>query len=323
MVQMGKCLTKALTTFGKCMDQLSEEALNVPIYYLVFKKPTSLMRNYLSEVRKRLSVPELEPGLEPNPGAWGLYTPGYYLFALHFRMIPLGFEPLSVMLNEGDQLDYKLNDLEEFWSMAERLAAQARDIAACRKEKLLIYFATDDAKNLRRPASERLGAFGRVVFGLPEEDVGHMSPQWSPDAEQEVDARKAEVLEKRRRAGVEDGGCDGAPDAEACRRALGEDKTLRVNVVHTDRSEAATQRHNDMSLVEWWILANAQWLATSRYSSYPATAMAWGLGPGGHMERAEIHGRPVFRTDWTRDDCAPARAADPAQAAACPNQELP
>ena len=27
----------------------------------------------------------------------------------------------------------------------------------------------------------------------------------------------------------------------------------------------------------------------------------------------------VFRIDWTRDDCAPARSADPAQAAQCPN----
>jgi hypothetical protein len=38
------------------------------------------------------------------------------------------------------------------------------------------------------------------------------------------------------------------------------------------------------------------------------------------MERAELHGRPAFRIDWRRDDCAAAGAADPAQAEKCPNR---
>jgi hypothetical protein len=94
-----------------------------------------------------------------------------------------------------------------------------------------------------------------------------------------------------------------------------------VSVVRPERSAAATRRHFDMSLVEWWVLANAQWLATTRHSSFSETAAYWGLGPGGRMERLELHGRPVFRVDWgAADGCRFVGAADPAQAAACPNR---
>jgi hypothetical protein len=323
IIESGRCLTAALPTYGKCAEQIHDNTLNMPVYYAVFNKPTKLMVKHLNEVRDRLSLPHLEPGLEPNAGAWGLYTPGYYLFALHFRMIPLGFEPLSVMLNEGDQLRRKLEDLKEFWKTAKRLAKQAKDLAACRNETLLIYFASDDAENLRPVATKKLSKYGRVVFGLEEEDVGHMSPQWTSKSEREVDDKKAEVLEKKRVA-AEAARCEEAGgDAEACKAAAAAKAAGGVqhetSVVNPRRSQQAVERHNDMSLVEWWILANAQWLVTTRYSSYPATAGAWGLGIGGRMERMEVHGRPVFRIDWTRDDCAPARSADPAQAAQCPN----
>ena len=63
-----------------------------------------------------------------------------------------------------------------------------------------------------------------------------------------------------------------------------------------------------------------QWLVTTRYSSYPATAAAWGLGPGGRMERYELHGQPVRRLDFERPGCPAVGAADPAQAASCPNR---
>ena len=35
-------------------------------------------------------------------GQYGLHTPGYYILALHFRRIPLGFEPLSASLNDEE-----------------------------------------------------------------------------------------------------------------------------------------------------------------------------------------------------------------------------
>ncbi len=50
----------------------------------------------LSVIRKRLNLPALAPGSEPAPGAYGLGTPGYYLIGLHFRAMPLGFEPYSI-----------------------------------------------------------------------------------------------------------------------------------------------------------------------------------------------------------------------------------
>ena len=112
--------------------------------------------------------------MDPNPGACGLYIPGYYLVALHFRMIPLGFEPLSVMLNEGDSR----------WGTSRRSGtrrgnSQAKDIAACCNEALLIYFASDYPQNLRPQAMEKLDGIGRVVFGNNADEVGHMSQQWT------------------------------------------------------------------------------------------------------------------------------------------------
>jgi hypothetical protein len=280
------------------------------------------MIDLLKKVRNHLSLPELEPGLEPNPGAWGLYTPGYYIFALHFRMIPLGFEPLSVMLNDADQLKHKLKDLKEFWKTAKLLASKAQQIAECRNETLLIYFATDDAENLRPQATKKLSKYGRVVFGLDADEVGHMNPQWSGSSEKEVDEKKAAVLEKKKAAMAAKESTCSAQDAQAgkCAAPPPADLEHKVNVVSPARGDHATRKHRDMALVEWWILANAQWLATTRYSSYSATAAAWGLGPGGRMERMELHGRPVFRIDWSRDDCRAAGAADPAQAAKCPNR---
>jgi hypothetical protein len=47
-------------------------------------------------IRRRLHLPALAPGSESSPGAHGLGTPGYYLIGLHFRAMPLGFEPYSI-----------------------------------------------------------------------------------------------------------------------------------------------------------------------------------------------------------------------------------
>ena len=45
---------------------------------------------------------------------------------------------------------------------------------------MLIYFASDDIR-LRRIAQIKLREFGRVVWGLKDDEVGHMIPSWGPD----------------------------------------------------------------------------------------------------------------------------------------------
>ena len=274
LTKLGECVTEALPTFGKCLNRLSFPSDSSPVYYSVFRRPTPLMVRHLRAVRERLALPPLAPGLEPNPGQWGLYTPGYYLFALHFRMIPLGFEPLSVMLNEKEQLDYKLNDLKEFWATARRLAKQARALADCRNETLLIYFATDDVENLRARATKRLGRFGRVVFGLSEDEVGHSSPQWTSMSMRQVDERQAVVLEEKAAAEkARKCTAEAAMTGKCERPARPAGRESKVSVVRTARDAEATEKHRDMALLEWWILANAQ--VSARNAPQGLTTAAW------------------------------------------------
>jgi hypothetical protein len=63
----------------------------------------------LATMRRRLGLPALAPNTEPAPGAHGLRTPGYYIVALHFRRIPLGFEPLSGALPIMTTFDFILS----------------------------------------------------------------------------------------------------------------------------------------------------------------------------------------------------------------------
>tara|TARA_B110000090_G_C13172473_1_gene366009 strand:- start:362 stop:619 length:258 start_codon:yes stop_codon:yes gene_type:complete len=79
---------------------MPENILPVPFFYNLFKRPGPKMVQYLDKVRVKLDLPMLEDGIEEYPGQWGLRTPGYYLFALHFRNIPVGFEPLAIDLNQ-------------------------------------------------------------------------------------------------------------------------------------------------------------------------------------------------------------------------------
>jgi hypothetical protein len=76
------------------------------------------------------------------------------------------------------------------------------------------------------------------------------------------------------------------------------------------RSPADTSRHRDMALVEWWVLASAHWLAATQPSSFSTTAASWGLGPGGHMERADLPGGTLWRADWDSSNCSDAATAD-------------
>ena len=274
LVKNGECLTEALTVFGKCIDRVQDMAVNMPVYYNVFKKPTKRLVDMLAQVRERLALPQLEPGLEPKPGQWGLYTPGYYLFALHFRMIPLGFEPLSVMLNEKQHLESQINELKEFWDSAKRLAKQARALADCRNETLLIYFATDDVENLRARATKRLGRFGRVVFGLSEDEVGHSSPQWTSMSMRQVDERQAVVLEEKAAAEkARKCTAEAAMTGKCERPARPAGRESKVSVVRTARDAEATEKHRDMALLEWWILANAQ--VSARNAPQGLTTAAW------------------------------------------------
>lgn len=114
-----------------CKDYL------IPFFSMVFSNPSPLMVSTLSTIRRRVNLPELPAGYEPKPGiantfdhlAWyfrtsrmddwiyvkcdffitllwqivgiyGLHTPGYYIYALHIRRVPLGFEPHSTFFND-------------------------------------------------------------------------------------------------------------------------------------------------------------------------------------------------------------------------------
>ena len=105
MLTTGKCLPRVLTRFLKpsCVDGLAEFMLLVPHYYTLFRRPSPALVKALRTIRRRLQLPVLPDGLEPAPGAWGLHTPGYYIYALHFRRVPLGFEPLSAEINAGQR----------------------------------------------------------------------------------------------------------------------------------------------------------------------------------------------------------------------------
>ena len=68
-------------------------------------------------------------------------------------------------------------------------------------------------------------------------------------------------------------------------------------------------------------MLGSQWLVAAGHSSFSATAAAWGLGPGGRMERFDAAAGlgTARRLDWEAPPCTVVGAADPSQAAACPN----
>ncbi len=180
----GRCTTSAIPAFAKCFEKWlgkghTEIKAGFPGYYATFRKPTAQLRRHLEIIRGRLGLPLLPPGLEPSPGRWGLYTPGYFMLALQWRGIPVGFEAHSLENNQGDQITNRHGELSWFWRKAEETAARAKEIAACRNETLLIYLATDDAENQRGVAVEKLSGYGRVVYGLTEEEVGHPYPGYT------------------------------------------------------------------------------------------------------------------------------------------------
>ena len=90
----------------------------------------------------------------------------------------------------------RLTALHAFWEYSKKAARQAKALAACRKQDLLIYFASDDVE-LRPTAEAMLSSIGRVVFGLQDDEVGHVSTQWIDrhfaDLEKEVESKGVEV----------------------------------------------------------------------------------------------------------------------------------
>lgn len=324
----GGCLTRILPKFIGCVDDdfsgrggtyFGDNMLSIPFFYTLFQRPGPMMKEALDLIRERLGLgPEgSESGVDeekpPTPGAWGLRTPGTYILALHFRNIPIGFEPLSLELHEKRSLDYRRTVLQGFWVHAVRAAKAAKEIATCRKQQLLIYFATDDVKNLRPEAESRLGEYGRLVFGLTEQEVGHMSPQWSRN-----DLDKLSHIEQKLEKGVR--------EVEVDTHIHGK-TTLMIDshVAQVDRSDLAAELHGTMAIVEWWILAHAHWLVGHSGTSFSETASGVGLGPLGVMERfdmvhSESHFTTSLRRDWAGPDmCAVVRSADQKHEKACPN----
>jgi hypothetical protein len=117
-------------------------------------------------------------------------------------------------------------------------------------QTLLIYFATDDAQNLRPIAKRRWSPFGRVVFGPLQREIGHMSPQWT---QKDLDAERERDKES---------GSTAQPSAQAPKKAAGKAK-MEVVIpsthnpdlpVRTAKSEHAVRRHADWGFAEWWVL---------------------------------------------------------------------
>lgn len=332
MITTGGCMQHVMPKFLQCAtnplaDQFTyvqENMLGIPFFYTLFQRPDpEVMGVALRTIRTRLNLPQLEAGTEPSPGAWGLRTPGYYILALHFRRIPIGFEPLALELNEKRNLEYRMETLRGFWKFAEQAATKAKALAACRKQELLIYFATDDVANLRPVAEEKLSAHGRVIFGLSEDEVGHMSPQWTQKDLEQVDKVESHIRSAAAGAVTANGKME--VEVEVDTNAHGK-TVLKINqeISKVQRTPDVMDKHGNMAIVEWWILAHANWLVGHAGTSFSDTAAGVGLGPLGVMERIDIvhgldHSTTSYRRDWAGDSCKVVGAADPEVARSCPN----
>ena len=341
-IQHMSCLQKLMPKYMDCLTNptgeylpnkgVSEANMPAPWFHMSFSRPSSKMVEYLAMMRDRMLLPRLPDGTEPVPGQWGLRTPGTYLFALHYRNIPIGFEPVAIDMRQGFQDAWKQSISDSFWEHAKKSAVKAASIAKCRGEELLIYVATDDPYNLRARAEEELGDIGRVVFGLEEENVGHMFPGWSEEGEEQL--RKA--IDQQSVKGLASGlhgipipeDEDESEEANAGESSLQNDDQDSFTYHKGERSEKARERHGDWAMAEWFALSSAQWLVGHSGSSYAETASGLGFAPLGNMERYDmVHGHnhvhTTFRLDWEGDSCTHVGAADPAHRDSCPNTPDP
>jgi len=331
------CLKWALPKFYDCLvappQQPGKErglpmsiGHSVPAFYFSFRRPGPLLIKNIQLVRLRLGLPQLQEGMESAPGQWGIRTPGVYLLALHFRSIPVGFEPLGVDMQRGKQGRRRKELLHAFWVHAKKSAEHAKAIAACRGEELMIYLATDDPYNLRSVAEEKLGHIGRVVFGLDIDDVGHMTPYWNEKHHKNVQ----QVLRTGSLQGIRgDPSLAGDVNKELNvpqeQRLSYKDFSLHLG----DRSEKAQERHGDWAITEWFLLSNAHWLIGHSGSAFAETAAILGLSPLGAMERFDMihelsYQATSYRNDWDGADlCRVVHAADPQWRETCPNIKIP
>ena len=84
--------------------------------------------------------------------------------------------------------------------------------------------------------------------------------------------------------------------------------------------------HANMAMVEWWILAQSNWLMGHSGTSFSDSAAGVGLSPLGVMERMDLvhgmnHASTSMRRDWDRDSCSVVGAANPQHAETCPNRK--
>ncbi len=89
--------------------------------------------------------------------------------------------------------------------------------------------------------------------------------------------------------------------------------------------------HQVMSMTEWWILAQSDWLIANGMSTFASSAADVGLGIYGAMERfGWLNGYTIgpssyrrlswrLRRDWDNDPCKTIPASDPAYYFSCPN----
>lgn len=309
----GGCMDVLLSNFVKCAreDQVS---MNIPFYYYLFRRPGPFIEGSLGNIRKRLEL----PAAAPEEASLGLRTTGYYILALHFRRIPPGFEPMAIDLNKGQQLSTRLAALEGFWDHAKKSAIRAIEIAACRQQELLIYFASDDVE-LRGTAEKLLSPIGRVVFGLKPDEVGHVSPSWmdkhfdSKAIEDEIDAAEVDA--------------DADHLLEKMKHSRDKNTYLGDMYSHTRHFTSlcfASLRFPRRSMVEWWILAHSHWLISSGFTSYSTSAGGVGFGPSGVMERLDNvynkgHASTILRRDFSKTDCPVLGAQNRRHAKKCPN----
>ncbi len=325
----GDCLEHAMPDFIKCASSrdhpggyIHDNMLPVPFFTGLFTRPSALMAESLAKVRDKVGLPQLTPGQEPYPGAWGLRTPGYYILALHFRNIPVGFEPLSIDLNKKSTRKNRDDILAGYWDTAERYARKAKKLAACRGEELFIYFATDDIIALRPEAEKRLSKFAKVNFGLQDHEVGHMSPQWSATDEKILERARKDRTVQHLKSYSEPGNSEVMLDREG--NPVEAEEEFYVAEVAKDRD--SVEVHANMAMVEWWILAQSNWLMGHSGTSFSDSAAGVGLSPLGVMERMDLvhgmnHASTSMRRDWESDSCSQVGAANPAHRETCPNKK--
>lgn len=338
----GGCLSRLFPDFLSCATSpsqtaetyLPENMLAIPFFYTLFRRPAPILGEVMDLIRSRVGLDPLPAGTEDangGSGSWGLRTPGHYILALHFRRVPIGFEPLALELNEDRNKQYRLNTLKGFWAYSERAVRRAKTIADCRGEKLLVYFATDDVKSLRPEAERRLGSLGgRIVFGLTEDEVGHMSPQWTQQEVSKLSKVKKSVEKGLEAAGEGEKANAGLIEVEVDTHMHGK-TVLKIDpaqdkIASPSRTQDSTSKHGVMAIVEWWVLAQSHWLVGHSGTSFSETASGVGLGPLGVMERFSMvhgpdHASESFRRDWGAPggSCRVVGAADKEHASTCPN----